>query len=93
MTTVFKKELEWGGRKLSIETGKMARQANGSVLVRYGDTVVLCTAVAAKEAAPDASFFPLSVHYQEKYYAAGRIPGGFLKEKGALLKKKHWFHA
>lgn len=88
MTTVFKKELEWGGRKLSIETGKMARQADGSVLVRYGDTVVLCTAVAAKEAAPDASFFPLSVHYQEKYYAAGRIPGGFLKREGRPSEKE-----
>jgi polyribonucleotide nucleotidyltransferase len=87
MGTFFKKEMNWGGRTLSIETGKMARQADGAVVVKYGDTVVLCTAVARKEAAADAGFFPLSVHYQEKYYAAGRIPGGFLKREGRPSEK------
>ncbi|MDC0348882.1 polyribonucleotide nucleotidyltransferase [Alphaproteobacteria bacterium] len=87
MGTVFKKEMNWGGRLLTIETGRMARQADGAVVVKYGDTVVLCTAVARKEAAADAGFFPLSVHYQEKYYAAGRIPGGFLKREGRPSEK------
>ncbi|OFW96604.1 MAG: polyribonucleotide nucleotidyltransferase [Alphaproteobacteria bacterium RIFCSPLOWO2_01_FULL_45_8] len=82
MGTVFTKTMNWGGRPLVLETGHMARHANGAVLAKYGDTVVLCTVVAHKEASADASFFPLGVHYQEKYYAAGRIPGGFLKREG-----------
>ena len=81
MGTVFTKEMNWGGRTLVLETGRMARQADGAVVVKYGDTVVLCTVVANKKQSPDASFFPLGVHYQEKYYAAGRIPGGFLKRE------------
>lgn len=81
MGTVFTKQINWGGRTLVLETGRMARQSDGAVVVKYGDTVVLCTVVAHKKAAPDASFFPLGVHYQEKYYAAGRIPGGFLKRE------------
>lgn len=88
MMKVFKKELEWGGRTLSIETGKMARQADGAVVVRYGETVVLATVVGAKQPAENASFFPLSVHYQEKYYATGRIPGGFLKREGRPSEKE-----
>ena len=82
MFNYFRKELDWGGRKLILETGKMARQADGAVLVSYGDTIVLCTAVGAKSVKPGQDFFPLTVNYQEKAYAAGRIPGGFFKREG-----------
>ena len=82
MFNYFRKELDWGGRKLTLETGKMARQADGSVLVSYGDTIVLCTAVGAKNVKPGQDFFPLTVNYIEKAYAAGRIPGGFFKREG-----------
>ena len=82
MFNYFRKELDWGGRKLVLETGKMARQADGAVLVRYGDTIVLCTAVGVKTAKPGQDFFPLTVNYQEKAFAAGRIPGGFFKREG-----------
>ena len=75
-------EVDFGGRPISIEIGKMARQANGSVTVRYGDTVVLVTACAAKEAAEDVDFLPLTVNYMEMTYAAGKIPGGFFKREG-----------
>ncbi len=75
-------ELEFSGRKLSIETGKMAKQANGAVVVRSGDTVVLVTAVASKTAKEGQDFFPLTVNYQEKAYAGGKIPGGFFKREG-----------
>ncbi|MFR6534045.1 MAG: polyribonucleotide nucleotidyltransferase, partial [Staphylococcus simulans] len=76
---VFK--TEWANRPLTIETGQMAKQANGAVLVRYGDTVVLSTATASKEPR-DGDFFPLTVNYEEKMYAAGKIPGGFKKREG-----------
>ena len=79
---VVRKEMEWGGRKLVFETGKMARQATGAVVVKYGDTEVIATVCAAKEAKPDQDFFPLTVNYQEKYYATGKIPGGFMKREG-----------
>ncbi|MDR7434295.1 MAG: polyribonucleotide nucleotidyltransferase [Armatimonadota bacterium] len=79
ITTV---ELEVAGRKLSIETGRLAKQANGSVLVRYGDTVVLVTACASAEPRPDIDFLPLTVDLEEKMYAAGKIPGGFFKREG-----------
>ncbi len=82
MFNYFRKELDWGGRKLVLETGKMARQADGAVLISYGDTIVLCTAVGAKSVKPGQDFFPLTVNYQEKAYAAGRIPGGFFKREG-----------
>ncbi len=82
MFNYFRKELDWGGRKLTLETGKMARQADGAVLVSYGDTIILCTAVGAKSVKPGQDFFPLTVNYQEKAYAAGRIPGGFFKREG-----------
>lgn len=72
---------EWAGRQLTIETGQLAKQANGAVLVRYGDTVVLSTATASKEPR-DVDFFPLMVNYEEKLYAAGKIPGGFNKREG-----------
>ncbi len=82
MFNYFRKELDWGGRKLVLETGKIARQADGSVLVSYGDTIVLCTAVGAKNVKPGQDFFPLTVNYQEKAFAAGKIPGGFFKREG-----------
>ena len=81
-------ETEFGGRPFSIETGKMAKQANGSVVVRYGDTLVLVTATADKEAGEARDFFPLSVHYVEKAYATGRIPGGFFKREGRLSDRE-----
>ncbi|AOW48901.1 polyribonucleotide nucleotidyltransferase [Acetobacter ascendens] len=82
MFNYFRKEIEWGGRPLILETGKVARQADGAVMVTYGETVVLCTAVGAKDVKPGQDFFPLTVNYQEKAYAAGKIPGGFFKREG-----------
>jgi len=82
MFNYFRKEIEWGGRPLVLETGKIARQADGAVLVTYGDTIVLCTAVGAKSVKPGQDFFPLTVNYMEKAYAAGKIPGGFFKREG-----------
>jgi polyribonucleotide nucleotidyltransferase len=82
MFNFFRKELDWGGRKLVLETGKVARQADGAVMVYYGDSIVLCTAVGAKTAKPGQDFFPLTVNYQEKAFAAGKIPGGFFKREG-----------
>ena len=78
----FRKEIDWGGRPLVLETGKIARQADGAVMVTYGDTKVLCTVVGEKSPRPGLDFFPLSVHYHEKAYAAGKIPGGYLKREG-----------
>ncbi|XAO70736.1 MAG: polyribonucleotide nucleotidyltransferase [Acetobacteraceae bacterium] len=78
----FKKTIEWAGSELTLETGKIARQADGAVLVTYGETSVLCTAVSAKTVKPGQDFFPLTVNYQEKSYAAGKIPGGFFKREG-----------
>ena len=74
--------MDWGGRKLVLETGKVARQAEGAVLVTYGETEVLATVCAAKEVKADQDFFPLTVNYQEKYYATGKVPGGFMKREG-----------
>ncbi|MEI8295821.1 MAG: polyribonucleotide nucleotidyltransferase, partial [Alphaproteobacteria bacterium] len=85
---IAREEINWGGRKLILETGKMARQADGAVVVYYGGTVVLCTAVIAREAKPGIDFFPLSVHYQEKTSAVGRIPGGFFKREGKPSEKE-----
>lgn len=82
MFDYYRKEIDWAGRQLVLETGKIARQADGAVMVTYGDTVVLCTAVGAKSVKPGQDFFPLTVNYQEKAYAAGRIPGGFFKREG-----------
>lgn len=81
-------ELEIAGRILRLETGHMAKQADGSILATYGDTVVLATAVASRKAKPDADFLPLTVNYQEKAYAAGKIPGGFFKREGAPSEKE-----
>ena len=80
-------ETELAGRKLTIETGKIAKQANGSVVVRYGDTVVMTNVTAAKEPKDDVDFFPLSVDYEEKLYAAGRIPGSFNRREGKPADK------
>ena len=88
MFKVTRKEIEWGGRTLTMETGKVARQADGAVMVSYGDTVVLCTAVAQKQAKAGVDFFPLTVNYQEKTYAAGKIPGGFFKREGRPSEKE-----
>ncbi|WP_019016295.1 polyribonucleotide nucleotidyltransferase [Elioraea tepidiphila] len=88
MFQFFRKELSWGGRTLVLETGKMARQADGAVVARYGDTVVLATVVGAKTTKPGQDFFPLSVHYQEKTFAAGKIPGGFFKREGRPTEKE-----
>ena len=88
MFEVHTKSIEWGGRTLTLETGKVARQADGSVMVRYGDTQVLATVVGAKSARPDIDFFPLTVHYVEKTYAAGKIPGGFFKREGRPSEKE-----
>ena len=71
-------EIEWGGKTLTLETGRIARQADGAVLATYGETVVLCAVTAAKSVKEGQDFFPLTVHYQEKFFASGRIPGGFL---------------
>jgi len=83
-----KVEIEWGGRPLILETGKVARQAHGSVIATYGETVVLATVVSNKEPKPGQDFFPLTVNYQEKTFAAGKIPGGFFKREGRPSEKE-----
>src|SRR5512134_3987280 len=84
----FRKEIQWGGRPLTLESGKIARQADGAVLATYGETKVLCTVVYEKAPKPGLDFFPLSVHYQEKTFAAGKIPGGFFKREGRPAEKE-----
>ncbi len=88
MFKIYRKELNWGGRKLVLETGRIARQADGAVLATYGDTVVLCTAVGERSPKPGLDFFPLTVNYQEKTFAAGKIPGGFFKREGRPSEKE-----
>jgi len=88
MFTIHKKEIMWGGRKLTLETGRIARQADGAVLATYGETTVLCTAVAQRTPREGVDFFPLTVNYQEKAFAAGRIPGGFFKREGRPNEKE-----
>jgi len=88
MFKTYRKELTWGGRKLVLETGKIARQADGAVLATYGETKVLCTVVGAKSVKPGVDFFPLTVNYQEKAFAAGKIPGGFFKREGRPSEKE-----
>jgi len=83
----FKKEIDFGGRSLILETGKIARQADGAVMATYGQTVVLCTAVGARSPKKGIDFFPLTVNYQEKTFAAGKIPGGFFKREGRPTEK------
>ena len=84
----IKKSIDVNGRTLSIETGKLAKQAHGSALVRYGDTMVLVTAVANDEMTEQRDFMPLTVEYREKMFAAGRIPGGFVKREGRPSEKE-----
>ena len=81
-------EIDWGGRKLVLETGRIARQADGAVLCTYGDTVVLCSVVGQRTPKPGINFFPLTVNYQEKSFAAGKIPGGFFKREGRPSEKE-----
>ncbi len=88
MFDVQTEELMWGGRKLVLETGKIARQADAAVLATYGETVVLATVVSAKSPKPGIDFFPLTVNYQEKTFAAGRIPGGYFKREGRPTEKE-----
>ena len=88
MFETHRKEIQWGGRTLSLETGRVARQADGAVLAKLGDTVVLCTAVGARAAREGIDFFPLTVNYQEKTFAAGKIPGGFFKREGRPSEKE-----
>ncbi len=88
MFDIKRKSIEWGGRRLTLETGRMARQADGAVLATYGETMVLATAVYAKSARAGQDFFPLTVNYQEKFYAAGKIPGSFPRREGAPSQKE-----
>src|SRR6188474_2337984 len=88
MFDIHRVELDWGGRTLKLETGKVARQADGAVLATYGETTVLATVVAAKQPREGVDFLPLTVDYQEKYYAAGRIPGGYFKREGRPTEKE-----
>src|ERR1700676_4677782 len=88
MFNIYRKEMNWGGRRLVLETGKIARQADAAVLVTYGETTVLCTVVAEKSPKPGIDFLPLAVHYQEKTFAAGKIPGGFFKREGRPSEKE-----
>jgi polyribonucleotide nucleotidyltransferase len=87
MFKISRKEMDWGGKPLVLESGRIARQADGAVMVTYGETTVLCTAGAARSVRPGQDFFPLTVNYQEKFYAAGKIPGGFFKREGRPTEK------
>src|SRR5258705_11016629 len=87
MFDINRVELDWGGRKLPLEPGKVARQADGAIIATYGETTVIATVVAAKAPKAGIDFLPLTVNYQEKYYAAGRIPGGFFKREGRPTEK------
>src|SRR5512147_2508308 len=84
----FRKEITWGGRQLILESGRIARQADGAELVTLGETKVLCTVVYEKTPKASLDFFPLSAHYQEKSFAAGKIPGGFFKREGRPSEKE-----
>jgi polyribonucleotide nucleotidyltransferase len=88
MFEIHREEIDWAGRKLVLETGRMARQADGAVLASYGETTVLATVVSAKNVKPGQDFFPLTVNYQEKAFAAGRIPGGYFKREGRPSEKE-----
>ncbi len=88
MFTIHREEITWAGRPLVLETGKVARQADGAVMATYGETTVLATVVSAKDAKPGIDFFPLTVNYQEKTFAAGRIPGGYFKREGRPSEKE-----
>ena len=93
MFEITREEIEWGGRPLVLETGRIARQADGAVLATYGETTVLATVVAERSAKPGLDFFPLTVNYQEKAYAAAKCPAGILSAKDAPAKKRRWCRA
>jgi polyribonucleotide nucleotidyltransferase len=86
MFEIHREEIDWCGRKLVLETGRIARQADGAVFASYGETTLLATVVSAKSAKPGQDFFPLTVNYQEKAVAAGRIPGGYFKREGRMTE-------
>jgi len=88
MFKIHREEIEWGGRKLTLETGRIARQADGAILATYGETVVLATVVGARQPKPGVDFFPLTVNYQEKFFAAGKIPGGYFKREGRPTERE-----
>ena len=88
MFEITRREVMWGGRTLVLETGRIARQADGAVLASYGETVVLCTVVGQRTAREGQDFFPLTVNYEEKAFAAGKIPGGFFKREGRPSEKE-----
>ena len=88
MFDIKKQEIQWGGKTLTLETGRVARQADGAVLATLGETVVLCAVTAARSVKEGQDFFPLTVHYQEKFSSAGRIPGGFFKREGRPTEKE-----
>ena len=88
MFDINKIEIEWAGKKLTLETGRIARQASASVIATYGGTTVMANVVAAKKAKPDMDFFPLTVNYQEKFYSVGKIPGGFFKREARPTEKE-----
>ncbi|MGC2630344.1 MAG: polyribonucleotide nucleotidyltransferase, partial [Rhodomicrobium sp.] len=88
MFEIHREEVEWGGRTLKLETGRIARQADAAVLAHYGETSVLATVVADRDADPTKDFFPLTVNYQEKAYAAGKIPGGYFKREGRPTERE-----
>jgi polyribonucleotide nucleotidyltransferase len=88
MFNIVREEIDWAGRKLVLETGRVARQADGSVVATYGETVVLATVVGQHQAKPGIDFFPLTVNYQEKYFAAGKIPGGYFKREGRPTERE-----
>jgi polyribonucleotide nucleotidyltransferase len=88
MFNIIREDIEWAGRKLTLETGRIARQADGAVLATYGETVVLATVVGAKSPREGIDFFPLTVNYQERYYAAGKIPGGYFKRERAPTERE-----
>ena len=88
MFDIVRKEIEWGGETLSLETGKVARQADGSVIATYGETTVMANVVFDKKPKIGLDFFPLTVNYTEKYYAAGKIPGGFFKREARPTEKE-----
>src|SRR5580698_4203798 len=88
MFNTITQEIEWGGRKLTLETGRIARQADGAVLATCGETVVLATVVGARSPKEGIDFFPLTVNYQERYYAAGKIPGGYFKRERAPTERE-----
>ena len=90
MFEIHREELDWAGRKLVLETGRIARQADGAVFASYGETTVLATVVSAKTPKPGIDFFPLTVNYQEKAFAAGRIPAAISSAKAARPKRRRW---